>query len=146
MALSPTLALIRFMDTREGTLGLLMANGRKICLMGELPWRDNRSDISCIPAGTYRVDYLPSSGSGRYRDVYHVQAVPGRFGILIHTGNLTGDVHQGLRTHSHGCLLPGTRVGKIKGQRAVFASRQALAAIHDAVKRQTFLLAVQDVH
>ena len=141
----PTLKLVRFIDTKEGTLGALMSKGVKICLIAELPWRENRSNISCIPPGTYRVDYLPRSGSGRYKDVYHVQNVPNRFGILIHCGNLTGDVHQGLKTHSHGCQLPALKVGRIKGQRAGFASRQALRKIHAVVKRQSFLLEVLSV-
>lgn len=138
------LDLYRFHSDDEGTLGLLMAEGLEICVMGELPWRDNRQDVSCIPVGTYTVDYLPRSASGKYRDVYHVRNVPGRGGILIHPGNFTGDKARGYRTHSWGCLLPGSRLGRLQGQRAVLASRAALRRLHDITERNGLLLEIHD--
>lgn len=136
------LTLVRLVGDAEGTLGTLHHGNRIVCLMGELPWRDNRSNISCIPPGRYRVTYLARSGSGRYRDVYHVRDVRGRSGILIHAGNYSGDRAQGLRTDSHGCLLPGLRPGRLSGQRAVLASRGALAALHAVTGRKGFELEV----
>lgn len=136
------LTLYRFHRDADGTVGLLMANGAHVCLVGELPWRDNRNNVSCIPSGAYQVKYLPRSGSGRYRDVYHVQDVPGRTGILIHVGNYTGDREAGKRSDSWGCLLPGKRLGQLGGQRCVLASRGALSALHAVVGRKDFDLEV----
>lgn len=136
--------LYRYHCDDEGTLGVLLHAGRIVCQMGELPWRDNRANLSCIPVGEYQVNYLPRSGSGRYRDVYHVVGVEGRAGILIHPGNLTGDRTKGLKTHSWGCLLPGSRLGRLRGQRAVLASRSALADLHLVTSRNGFTLVVHD--
>lgn len=138
------LTLYRFHGDTEGTLGLLVAGGGEVCLVGELPWRENAPNKSCIPAGRYRVLHLPRSASGKYRDVYHVQDVPGRAGILIHAGNFTGDTTQGLRSDSWGCLLPGTRLGRLSGQRAVLASRAALGKLHEVTGRRAFHLEIID--
>lgn len=140
------LRLIRVLGDDEGTLGLglLYHGAQQVCLIGELPWRGNRPNLSCIPPGRYRVAYLARSASGKYRDVYHVLDVPGRSGILIHAGNLTGDRERGLRTDSYGCLLPGRRVGRLGGQRAVLASRGAMQDLHAVTGRQGFTLEVID--
>src|SRR3990167_3887920 len=53
-----------------------------------------------IPAGTYQC--VPYSGT-KYKNVYHVQDVPGRSAILIHWGNTEKD--------TEGCILIGNRVG-----------------------------------
>lgn len=138
------LLLVRFHRDDEGTLGSLVFDGRELCLMGELPWRDNAPGMSCIPPGGYRVDYLARSASGKYRDVYHVQDVPKRAGILIHAGNFSGDTTRGWVADSWGCLLPGLRAGKMSGQRVVLASRGALRAIHQATGRRGFHLEILD--
>ena len=139
------LTLYRFRSDDEGTLGLLMAGGLHVCVIGELPWRDNRPNRSCIPLGAYRCEYLARSGSGKYRDVYHVTGVDSRSGVLIHKGNLSGDVERGYRSDVLGCLLPGSRVGRLMGQRAVLASAGALERIHSIVGRQSFDLEITGV-
>lgn len=136
------LRLERGKSTSEGTAGRLSLNGQFVCYMLELPARQNASNISRIPAGRYTVRHLPRSGSGKYRDVYHVINVPNRFGILIHQGNFAGDRQQGYKTHSWGCLLPAKRLGTLSGQLAGLASRSALKTLHKAVDRQTFILEI----
>ena len=125
-----------------GTVSRLMHQGQHICYILELPDRQNQSNISRIPAGRYTVRYLPRSGSGKYKDVYHVINVPKRFGILIHPGNWAGDKVKGFKTHSWGCLLPATRMGKLAGQRAGLASRGALRRIHKITNRESFYLEI----
>lgn len=139
------LLLLRHVSDDEGTVGTVIHDGRVALLMEELPWRDNRSNLSHIPAGRYRVDYLARSASGKYRDVYHVQGVPGRGGILIHSGNYAGDSLKRLRTDSWGCLLPGLRLGRMAGQRVVLASRGGLDALHAITGRQRFNLDIREV-
>lgn len=136
------LQLYRFLSDRDGTVGLLMVDWRRVCFVGELPWKDNRANVSCIPNGLYQVEYLARSASGRYQDVYHVREVDGRTGILIHKGNYTGDRELGMRSDSWGCLLPGSRVGRLSGQRCVLASGSALMDLHDVVGRNDFELEV----
>lgn len=139
-----TLRLVRLVQGDQGTVGSLLDGVDRICLMGELPWRENRADRSRIPAGTYRVEYLARSGSGKYRDVYWVRDVPGRSGILIHAGNVMGDVEQGYRADSWGCLLPGKRMGHLWDQRAVLSSRAALRELHKVTGRRPFNLEITD--
>lgn len=119
-----------------------MLDGQHICYMMELPERDNKPNISRIPRGRYLVKYLPRSGSGKYHDVYLITKVPGRTGILIHSGNYAGDRELNYRTDSWGCQLPASRIGAINGQVAGLASRAALRKLHNATQRQDFYLEV----
>ncbi len=119
--------LIRDETSDHGTVGVLSARGLPgpVHIM-EPPWRDNRRNVSCIPTGTYMVVLHVSPRFGR---CLLVTGVPNRSHILFHAGNVGGDTEKGLRTHTHGCLLPGLRRGRLlyKGvsQRAVVASRTA---------------------
>lgn len=140
----PHLKLFRVLSDDAGTIGVLFYDGKFLCYVGELPWRDNHANISRIPTGTYKVAYLERSASGRYRDVYHVLGVPSRNGVLIHSGNWEGDTSKGYRTHTQGCLLPGSRLGKLSGQRATLASKAAVRKLHAAIGRQDFTLEVID--
>ncbi len=136
------LDLIPFQSDSHGTHSVLLHGNQKICLMGELPWVGNRRNISCIPAGIYPVKYFARSASGKYRDCYHIINVPNRTGILIHAGNVSGDRRKNLRTHSHGCPLPGLKLGRLYGQRAVLFSRHALQSIHRVTQRKDFTLEI----
>lgn len=68
------------------------------CKSLELPWKDNKKNVSCIPSGSYWVDkYLsPTKGRGI---VFQFSNVPGRSNIQIHKGNYFTDIL--------GCTLPG---------------------------------------
>jgi hypothetical protein len=98
----------------------------------ERPWINNESNISCIPAKIYRATYIERSRSGKYRNIYWLQDVHGRFGILTHNGNLV--------IHTRGCLLIGKRRGILGGQPAVLASRTALSEFVALMDRQDFYL------
>jgi hypothetical protein len=93
------------------------------CFTMEPPWRDNRSNVSCIPPGEYKV--VPRH-SKKYGHHFHVTNVEGRSFILEHSGNLAGDKSKGLITHSWGCLLFGMAQGWMRGQRAIFRSKEAI--------------------
>lgn len=137
-----TLQLYRADSTDQGTAGVLRHQETEICYMMELPWRDNAHNVSCIPAGKYWVKYLPRSGSGKYKDVYHVTGVPNRSGILMHAGNYAGNRDKGFKTHSWGCLLPASRLGYLSGQLAGLASRAALRKLHKVTGRSDFYLEI----
>lgn len=68
-----TLYLTVIQQSDHGTFGLLSdpATGWT-CFTGEPPWRDNRSNVSCIPAGEYVVKIRYSK---KYGKVYHVKDV-----------------------------------------------------------------------
>ncbi|MDF2178373.1 DUF5675 family protein [Aliiglaciecola sp. CAU 1673] len=113
--------------------GMLYAEGELFHVL-ERPWLNNKPNQSCICAGRYEVDFLARSGSGKYRDVYWLQDVPGRSGILIHKGNIVA--------HSTGCLILGKRRGKLGGQRAVLNSHTAMQEFVELMNKQAFSLQI----
>jgi len=114
--------IIRLEGSDQGSVGRLIAPGFS-CWSLELPCRDNRQNISCIPRGEYEAGVYASLKFGR---VYVLKGVPDRSGVLLHNGVWAGDVAKNLRTHSWGCLLLGYEQGYVQGQRAVWQSRFAL--------------------
>lgn len=100
----------------------------------EKPWLDNKSNISCIPEGVYKAVYLPRSGSGKYRKVWHLLNVEDRFGILIHNGNIVD--------HTQGCILVGTKHGTLGGKPAVLGSRGGMRTLLDIVGQNSFMVNV----
>jgi hypothetical protein len=83
----------------EGTNGVLKHRDTVICQTIELPWRDNRRWVSCIPEGRYR---LIRREHFRHGDQLAVANVPGRSGILIHPANFA-------LTELQGCIAPVTK-------------------------------------
>lgn len=66
------------------------------CYTIERPWLDNKTNISCIPNGSYK---LAVTYSNRFKkNLIQVLDVPGRDGIRFHPGNSVED--------STGCILP----------------------------------------
>mgnify|MGYP003653172492 FL=1 len=94
------LLIIRDMFTEESTIGELFLNGERMCDTLELPYKDNQRNISCIPAGEYKVRLrLPRESATR--DYMHllVKDVKDRDYILFHIGNSAKD--------TRGCVLVG---------------------------------------
>ena len=56
------------------------------CYTIELPWKDNKSRVSCIPAGIYGVVTCKRSPHIQYEH-YDILDVPNRDGIKIHIAN-----------------------------------------------------------
>lgn len=125
----------------EGTPGVLRvvrsATGEAATFVTlELPWRENRRGVSCIPCGVYDALYEDTrkviGGVCRW---YHLRDVPDRGGILIHPGNFAGDVREGFASDVRGCILIGrdrgvlTPRGHARAQRCVLHSRDACAAL-----------------
>jgi hypothetical protein len=110
-----TIYLRRVSYTDTGTWGVLLDSNR-IPLMNtfELPWKENRTGESCIPERSYLVKPFNSPKFGK---CLKIENVPGRSGILIHSGNTAGD--------TRGCVL----VGHTWGADGVYQSRDALARL-----------------
>ncbi len=138
-----TVHLLRTSTTSQGTLGVMVLPDGWACRTMELPWRENRTDISCIPDGEYDCVAVSSQKYGR---VYHVQGVPGRSSILIHSGNLAGDVTRGFLTHSHGCILPGKYDGCLGAQRAVLVSRSTVTEFMQRMHGDPFQLCIEEMY
>lgn len=137
----PTVFLKRIQTSDEGTVGVLFIISpyfRSFCL--ELPLRDNKSNLSCIlPPSKFIVKWLKSPKFGM---CYHVQGVPGRGDILLHPGNFAGDSTLKYKTHSHGCILPCRKIGKMTGQLAGLSSSPALQEFVRVLNKQTFILEI----
>lgn len=84
----------------SGTNGILTCEEQFMCFTIELPWRDNRRMISCIPEGQYK---LALRFSERHRLHLQVNKVPGRKLILIHKAN---NALEELK----GCIAPVTEL------------------------------------
>ena len=85
------------------TLGVLNYYGFR-CFTLELPWKDNKSNVSCIPAGTYKCQKIVSPSLG---ECINVADVTGRTYIRIHKGNYTNQIQ--------GCVLVGDSIRDING-------------------------------
>lgn len=90
----------------QGTNGKVTFQGEKICHSIELPWRNNIQQISCIPAGQYR---LEKRNFKKHGEQIAIPVVKGREAILIHAAN---NALKELR----GCIAPVTYLsGEGKG-------------------------------
>ncbi|AMK10285.1 DUF5675 family protein [Pseudodesulfovibrio indicus] len=107
--------IVRLEKGEEGTFGVLRVGGRVVCVTMEPPDRGNRPDVSCIPAGRYGCERVESPAFG---STFEITGVPGRSHILFHAGNVAGD--------TRGCVLLGSRFGRLGRDRAVLDSRAAL--------------------
>ena len=92
------------------------------CYILELKWNGNKNSISCIPEGFYPLTKEIQEHRGK---VIRVNNVPNRQGILMHSGNF--------RTHTRGCLLPGTDMIDINadGLKDVINSKKTTDALYD---------------
>ena len=132
--------LVRTVTSDQGTEGFLtQLESGFFCRTLELPWRDNKRSISCIPAGEYIVKVRQSPKYGR---IYWVTNVPNRSWILIHSGNVAGDVEKGFRTHVQGCILLGKKHGMLYNQRAVLTSRPTVNSFMRTMDYEPFKLTI----
>lgn len=131
--------LYRLKPDEQGTWGFL-TDGLFFCHTIELPYYDNKPNISSIPFGKYLV--LPYK-SNKFGNVFIVTDVPGRSSILLHSGNFAGDTSKGYRTHSYGCILLGRKFGILKNQKACLLSRMALNDFRRYMGMKRFLLVVK---
>ena len=132
--------IFRLQRSDQGTEGLLVSQDFN-CRTLELPWRDNRRQISCIPPGIYDVEIRLSNKYGR---IYWVRRVPDRTYILIHSGNYAGDKSKGYKTHVMGCILLGKKSGRLGGQAAVLNSRVAVRNFMEEIEYEPFKLRIQE--
>lgn len=140
----PTIVISRFKFTDQGTLGVVLdSNGDSFLdlVTIELPWRNNRRMLSCIPRGSYTCSKVKSP---RFGDSYQVTNVEGRSHVLFHHGNFAGDTFKGYRADSNGCILLGMRHGNLQNQDAVLSSRMARTLFESTMEFQPFKLIIRE--
>lgn len=134
--------IFRVNRSDQGIEGILTIPALKFSSYSlELPWRDNRPNVSCIPPGTYPLAWRIS----RRFKAYHIKNVPSRSAILIHSGNFAGDIEKGFKTHVQGCVLLGRKFGKLQGQRAVLSSRNTVKEFNALLEGRTARITIIEV-
>ena len=142
-----SLRLVRVRNSKEipeqqGTPGLLITPFGNFDTL-ELPWRNNINKLSCIPLGKYVCNWTYSNAFGR--NMYAVNAVPGRSGVRIHSGNFAGDVTLGYRSHVLGCILLGQGYAKIGNQVGLTNSKAAVSRFQTKMAGKSFVLEITEV-
>jgi hypothetical protein len=132
--------LIRIETSDEGTFGHFVA-GRLVLFSGELPRRNNASNVSCIPTGTYRCVLTYSQRFGR--PLYLVDGVADRVGIRVHPANFMGKKPPYL-CQLNGCIALGEKLGWIDGQKAILISAPAVRRLEDWFQGKSFTLEIRD--
>lgn len=103
---NPRLTITRGTSGKKETVGLFVARSGNNTLIGktlELPWLNNKKNVSCIPKGIYdaKVAYMESL-DGYY---YKLINVLDRTEIYIHIGNYYSDIK--------GCIILGANLSDI---------------------------------
>ena len=115
---------------KEGTNGVLFYKGHFLGFVIELPWLDNKRNISCIPEGEYT---LKPRFSEKFKHHLLVENVPKRSLILIHTAN---DAKKELR----GCLAPvSTLTGIGKGLSSTPLFQKMVSICYQAFDRKEII-------
>jgi len=105
---------------KGGTNGNISYQGKLVCESIELPWRNNKKNISCIPEGRY---LLVKRQHMKHGLQLALSIVPNREAILIHPANFA------LRD-LQGCIAP---VSKCTGEGEGSYSRIALERLQALV-------------
>lgn len=117
------LELLRRYDP-EGTNGELKL---VVCNTIELPWLQNKRNVSCILEGRYELRLRTTAKRGQHLLVVNVK---GRDGILIHPAN---DAKKELL----GCIAPvTTHTGPGKGSQSRLANEKLKALVLEALERK----------
>jgi len=123
-----TYTIQRLITGDAGTFGLLTLQGGQVLHTGELPWRDNAPDISCVPAGSYEA--VLAFSPHFQRSLFHLEGVPGRTNCMIHPANWMGDASKGLKCQLEGCIALGMGEGQLEGQEALISSQEAIQVFY----------------
>lgn len=120
---TPMLQIVRVTENDGGTFGVMLVNNSPEFVTLEEPWQFNERNVSCIPAGLYKVHPYYSM---KFGSCFEVRDVPGRTGILIHQGNTIDD--------TRGCILVGSHYGKISARSAILRSKAAMDRLLELLK------------
>lgn len=138
------LTIERLESSDHGTFGLLqfeMNGWLESFYVGELPWRDNASNVSCIPKGTYRGLWTYSP---RFkRSMYLIDGVTNRAGIRMHSANFMGDDTKGFKRQLNGCIALGEKLGTMEGQKVILLSSPAMRRFERLMGGQPFILEIK---
>ena len=134
------LLLKRISQNLEGTWGVLIdyPKSRNIpfALTAELPWKDNKNNISCIPAGEY-ICKLKRRGSNK-KLAYFIEDVPDRKNCLFHVANIP-------QKDLKGCIGIGEQFEYLGKKQAVLLSRKGIKEFMDRIgEAEIFKLIIKE--
>lgn len=127
--------LSRRYDTKETFGGFFVIDEDRLLAhvkMLELPYLENRPQISCIPPGEYDCERIHHR---KYGVCFWIKDVPDRSGIIIHIGNFAAErkrLERALmstkKIDTLGCPMPGLYFDDINGDGVldVVASTKAM--------------------
>jgi RHS repeat-associated protein len=123
------IGIIRYRYSKRGTIGYLYVYNDKDSdvLTGmtlELPWRNNKRDISAIPEGKYKAELFFRGDKYKVPVQIRLLNVPGRSGILIHNGNWIKD--------TKGCILVGFELSFNKNKQ-LFELKQSTDKLRELI-------------
>jgi len=132
------LVLTRGASTPDGTFGILCGEAL-LMYSGELPWKEDRNGVSCIPTGIYTCTPRVTSRGKHFilSDTKH------RSYILTHSGNYCGDKELGKRSEILGCILVGMALAKFDGQKVIARSREAMDKLVKYTEFKPFMLEIR---
>ena len=115
------------MPDNSCTIGKLTTESGFTCYTMENPWKNNEKNVSCIPAGWYKLTTRMSpiverTSRGEFKMGWEVTDVVGRSFIMIHVGNWVKD--------TDGCPLVG---------RDISFSRQGFMVTHSVDTFRKFM-------
>ena len=118
----------------KGTVGILFINSKEICYTLELPDKNNKINVSCIPGNlSYDCSIVDSPTFG---NVYEVCNVPDRTHILFHIANFLDDIK--------GCIALGDRYDEYEGKYVVWDSKVAFNRFMKYLNNKPFKLTITE--
>lgn len=130
----PTVVITRTKDTGKQTLGELVFEDFE-CFTLERAWKDNQSNISCIPKGQYGLKWTFSPKFMRY--MYEVVKVPKRSGIRLHSVNYFFDLL--------GCIALGSGYKDLNkdGELDIINSRVTVKKFEELLNKKDAILIIK---
>lgn len=104
------------------TIGTLSFN-QFTCFTLELPWKNNESNASCIPAGIYPYKVIVSPTSGK--QVLRLDLVPGRSLINVETANFVQQLK--------GCICVGKDLTFLNTDHTIDLSSTSAATLAELI-------------
>jgi hypothetical protein len=104
----------------DGTNGKLEIQGKLICLTIELPWKNNKTRVSCTLEGKY---FISKQYSKKFQFHLEILDVKNRSFILFHPAN-------NAQKELNGCIAPVT---KLSGPGLGLDSRKAFVKLKNLV-------------
>jgi hypothetical protein len=110
----------------EGTNGSLLVDSVGLCHTIELPWKNNKQSVSCVPEGRYE---LVKRYSPKFKWHLLLCNVPNRHLILIHPYN-------DAMKEAKGCIAPVTTItGEGKGLKSRLVFEKLKAFVFPVLER-----------